>query len=734
MVAVFSIFATLSLLDFKQMGVGLAVAVLIDATLIRGVLLPATMTLLGERNWWLPRSLRLAAADRARGRGGAPPRADRRSDSRASGARHLAGAGRSGGAIPVRADASPGLCSSSGCSGATRWWVARLSSATIDRALERLDTGAQGCLTVEGEPGIGKTRMLDGAAPARRANGGYLVLRGVASEFETYVPVRRHRRCLRRLPGLAGRRHRGRLARRAAARARRSLPLAPRCRRRHRRRAAATSATARIARSADLVERLAADATAGGDPGRRALGGRRLARADPGPAAPPRRRPALLALGFRPGQAPPRLEAALAAPGGRTSRPRAAEPRGGGRAARRRGRRHGSWTRSTSRAGQPVLPGAALPEPAAAGGRSAPGEEGGVPAGIAASVAEELAALPADARRCSRRRRSPAIRSNPTSPPRSPGSTTTTGLAALDELLAVDLVRPTELPRRFAFRHPLVAAGGLRGAPGRRPDRRASRAGGRGLAARGAPATARAHHVEHAARQGGCEAIALLHRGGRGEREPRACRRGALVRCGAATAAGSRRRRNRWRYAASSPRRCAPAASSSRCRERPARGDRADRRRRRSDSDRADDALRRRRALAGTEGKAPPAPRPCPGKAARATRRGGRHAARSSSRSTACSTGIFDRAIESGEAALASARAARVAGVDRSGRGRALPRRGGSGADRERPASPRRGASRSSTTCRDEELGGASGGSLPASAGPRTTSSTSTRRSRTSTG
>ena len=39
------------------MGVGLAFAVLLDATLIRGVLLPATMKLLGERNWWLPRSL-----------------------------------------------------------------------------------------------------------------------------------------------------------------------------------------------------------------------------------------------------------------------------------------------------------------------------------------------------------------------------------------------------------------------------------------------------------------------------------------------------------------------------------------------------------------------------------------------------------------------------------------------------------------------------------------------------
>jgi uncharacterized membrane protein YdfJ with MMPL/SSD domain len=57
MVAVFSIFATLSMLEFKQMGVGLAVAVLIDATIIRAVLLPAAMTLLGDWNWYLPRWL-----------------------------------------------------------------------------------------------------------------------------------------------------------------------------------------------------------------------------------------------------------------------------------------------------------------------------------------------------------------------------------------------------------------------------------------------------------------------------------------------------------------------------------------------------------------------------------------------------------------------------------------------------------------------------------------------------
>lgn len=54
MVAVFAVFGTLSMQDFKQLGVGLAVAVLLDATLVRAVLLPAVMTLLGRSNWWLP--------------------------------------------------------------------------------------------------------------------------------------------------------------------------------------------------------------------------------------------------------------------------------------------------------------------------------------------------------------------------------------------------------------------------------------------------------------------------------------------------------------------------------------------------------------------------------------------------------------------------------------------------------------------------------------------------------
>jgi uncharacterized membrane protein YdfJ with MMPL/SSD domain len=57
MVAVFSVFGSLSMIEFKQMGVGLAVAVLIDATIVRGVLLPAAMKLLGEWNWYLPKRL-----------------------------------------------------------------------------------------------------------------------------------------------------------------------------------------------------------------------------------------------------------------------------------------------------------------------------------------------------------------------------------------------------------------------------------------------------------------------------------------------------------------------------------------------------------------------------------------------------------------------------------------------------------------------------------------------------
>ena len=76
MVGVFSIFATLPIIDMKEMGIGLAAAVLIDATIVRAVLLPATMKLLGDWNWYLPTLARVAAAARAprrvRGSGSGP--------------------------------------------------------------------------------------------------------------------------------------------------------------------------------------------------------------------------------------------------------------------------------------------------------------------------------------------------------------------------------------------------------------------------------------------------------------------------------------------------------------------------------------------------------------------------------------------------------------------------------------------------------------------------------------
>jgi uncharacterized membrane protein YdfJ with MMPL/SSD domain len=57
MVGAFAVFALMPILDMKEMGIGLAAAVLIDATIVRAVLLPATMKLLGEANWYLPKWL-----------------------------------------------------------------------------------------------------------------------------------------------------------------------------------------------------------------------------------------------------------------------------------------------------------------------------------------------------------------------------------------------------------------------------------------------------------------------------------------------------------------------------------------------------------------------------------------------------------------------------------------------------------------------------------------------------
>jgi RND superfamily putative drug exporter len=57
MVSVFAVFVGTSIPSIQEIGLGNAVAVAIDATLVRLVLVPATMELLGKWNWWLPRPL-----------------------------------------------------------------------------------------------------------------------------------------------------------------------------------------------------------------------------------------------------------------------------------------------------------------------------------------------------------------------------------------------------------------------------------------------------------------------------------------------------------------------------------------------------------------------------------------------------------------------------------------------------------------------------------------------------
>ena len=75
MVLVFGVFATMPILDMKEMGIGLAAAILIDATIVRAVLLPATMKLLGDWNWYLPKLAGVAPPARARALARAGPAA-----------------------------------------------------------------------------------------------------------------------------------------------------------------------------------------------------------------------------------------------------------------------------------------------------------------------------------------------------------------------------------------------------------------------------------------------------------------------------------------------------------------------------------------------------------------------------------------------------------------------------------------------------------------------------------
>jgi len=136
-----------------------------------------------------------------------------------------------------------------------------------------------------------------------------------------------------------------------------------------------------------------------------------------------------------------------------------------------------------------------------------------VPSAVAASLAEELTLLSDGGRRVLE---GAAVAGDPFEPElaaAAAASSEAAAMQAVDELLELDLIRVTEVPRRFRFRHPLVrravyeaAAGGWRlGAHERCAE---------ALAERGAAAVARAHHVERSARQGDLAAVAVLREAG----------------------------------------------------------------------------------------------------------------------------------------------------------------------------------------------------------------------------
>ena len=136
-----------------------------------------------------------------------------------------------------------------------------------------------------------------------------------------------------------------------------------------------------------------------------------------------------------------------------------------------------------------------------------------VPPMVAAALTEELALLSDHARRVLE---GAAVAGDPFEPELAAAAAAvseTSAVEALDELLALDLVRHTDVPRRFRFRHPLVRRAVYEAAP-RGWRLGAHERSAEALAARGASAPARAHHVERCARQGDVAAVAVLREAG----------------------------------------------------------------------------------------------------------------------------------------------------------------------------------------------------------------------------
>jgi DNA-binding CsgD family transcriptional regulator/tetratricopeptide (TPR) repeat protein len=378
--------------------------------------------------------------------------------------------------------------------------------ARLDAALDALADGTPGFLAVEGDPGIGKTRLLD-ELRRRAEERDCLVLAGAAAEFERELP---YSVWVDALDAYAASQEDELREQCEAGLVDELAAVLPSLRRaggaahdtvadeRYRAHRAMRGLLEHLASERPLV--LALDDLHWTDDASAELIAALLRRGT--------RAPILLALAFRPGQAPARLSAALAAPG--TER-LWLDPLTDGEATQLLAGLDAAAAASILRdaGGNPFyLQQLARGGPQAGGPRDAAGTAG-VPAAVAASIAEELGSLaPAERRMLE----SAAVAGEPFEPDLAAAIADLSpadGLAALDALLAVDLVRPTAVPRRFAFRHPLV----------RRAVYESSRGGWRlsaharaaaALAGRGGGDAERAHHVEQSAAPGDEQGIAVL--------------------------------------------------------------------------------------------------------------------------------------------------------------------------------------------------------------------------------
>ena len=391
---------------------------------------------------------------------------------------------------------------------------------TIDQVLTELERGQPTAVALVGEPGIGKTRLL--AELADRADArGQLVLSGSASELERDVPFWVFVDALDEYVKGLDPQILTSLGDDVLAELAYVLPALPGAgatagalqHERYRMHRAVRALLERLAGSRPLV--LVLDDFHWADSGSMELLGALLHRP---PAAP-----VLVALGMRRRLAPERLSIALE----RAHRAKALTRielgslssedahellgvSGDGAVVDVLYRESGGnpfyleqLARSVIRAGAPVQAGA--DEVSLAGVQ--------VPASVAAALAEELAMLTESARLVAQ---GASVAGDPFEPELAAAAAATdeqSAIRALDELLAHDLVRPTDVPRRFRFRHPLVRRAVYESTPGGwrlGAHERAANA----LAGSGAPVAARAHHVELSARQGDAAAVAVLREAG----------------------------------------------------------------------------------------------------------------------------------------------------------------------------------------------------------------------------